>query len=208
MAATHTKTRILDAAETLMWEKSFHSVGLSEILKAVNVPKGSFYHYFESKEHFGVELLKHYIAEATKEKSQALLTSEAEADPIKRLLYFLEESIHAFEDNGGRCPCLVLKLASEVASLSEPMREVLAEGMPVWLGILGGVFEEALAKGSISSAADTKAEAALVRDLWAGAIQRSTIAKSTAPMKEALTFLKKHFRSLETTPDPANTSFA
>lgn len=65
-----------------------------------------------------------------------------------------------------------------------------------------------IAKGSISSAADTKAEAALVRDLWAGAIQRSTIAKSTAPMKEALTFLKKHFRSLETTPDPANTSFA
>lgn len=51
-----------------MLERSFHSVGLIQILKAVTVPKGSFYHYFESNEHFGVEMLKHYVAEATADK--------------------------------------------------------------------------------------------------------------------------------------------
>ena len=48
-AHTTTKERILDAAEDLMLEKSFHSVGLNEILTTVNVPKGSFYHHFASR---------------------------------------------------------------------------------------------------------------------------------------------------------------
>jgi AcrR family transcriptional regulator len=60
MAVT-TKERILEAAEEMMLSKSFHSVGLREILKAVKVPRGSFYHHFSSKEQFGVELLQHYV---------------------------------------------------------------------------------------------------------------------------------------------------
>ncbi|MEP2774342.1 MAG: TetR/AcrR family transcriptional regulator [Luteolibacter sp.] len=206
MSEPHTKERILDAAEALMWEKSFHSVGLNEILKAVGVPKGSFYHYFESKEHFGVELLKHYIAEATEGKTQALLTAEIEADPIERLLLYLATTVTTFQENGGKCPCLVLKLASEVTSLSEAMREVLAEGMPVWMGILEGVFDEAKTSGKIPASVDSAAEAALVRDLWAGAIQRSTISQSPEPMQVALDFLRKHFASLENCPDTANTA--
>jgi AcrR family transcriptional regulator len=57
-AVATTKERILDAAEDLMLAKSFHSVGLNEILSAVKVPKGLFYHYFTSKEQFGVELIR------------------------------------------------------------------------------------------------------------------------------------------------------
>lgn len=205
MSESHAKERILDAAETLMSEKSFHSVGLNEILKAVGVPKGSFYHYFKSKEHFGVELLKHYIAEVTQERTRALLTDEIEADPMKRLLLHLESTITTFQENGGKCPCLVLKLASEVTSLSEAMREVLAHGMPVWMEILGGVFDEAIATGKLAASVDPAAEAALVRDLWAGAIQRSTISKSPEPMKQALAYLQSHFRELQNSPDTAKT---
>ncbi len=173
-----------------MWKRSFHSVGLNEILKAVGVPKGSFYHWFESKEHFGVELLKHYIAAATTEKNHALFSSESGDDPMPRLLSFLETSIGKFEEAGGRCPCLVLKLASEVTDLSEPMRVVLAEGMGTWLGLLAGVFDEAKTLGRISADVDSRAEAELFRDLWGGAIQRSTILQSSEPMRRALGFLR------------------
>ncbi len=190
MSHPHTKERILDAAEEIMWKRSFHSVGLNEILKAVGVPKGSFYHWFESKEHFGVEMLKHYIAAATTEKNHALFSNESCDDPMPRLLRFLETSIVKFEEAGGRCPCLVLKLASEVTDLSEPMREVLAEGMRTWLGLLAGVFDEAKTLGRISPDVESQAEAEIFRDLWAGAIQRSTILRSTEPMRQALGFLK------------------
>lgn len=181
-----------------MWKRSFHSVGLTEILKAVGVPRGSFYHWFESKEHFGVELLKHYIAEATDEKNHALTSVETENDPMNRLLTFLETSIVKFEESDKKCPCLVLKLASEVTDLSEPMREVLAEGMQTWLGILTGVFDEAIMIGRIPKEVDSCGEAELFRDLWAGSIQRSTISKSTEPMRRALAFLSRRISSYET----------
>jgi len=198
MSLPHTKERILDAAEELMWRKSFHSVGLNEILTAVGVPKGSFYHYFESKEHFGVELLKHYIKDATLVKSEALTNRNVESDPSERLLVFLEGSIDSFLANRGKCPCLVLKLASEVTSFSEPMREVLAGGIETWLAIVAGVFDEAKALGTIPRDLDSKNTAGLMRDLWAGAIQRSTVSNSVQPMEAALDFIRQHLSSLKT----------
>ncbi len=180
-----------------MWKKSFHSVGLNEILKAVGVPKGSFYHWFESKEHFGVELLKHYIGAATDENNHALFSNSVEKKPMPRLLKFLESSIQKFEENGQRCPCLVLKLASEVTDLSEPMREVLAKGMETWLGLLAGVFDEAKMLGHISKKVNSGKEAQIFRDLWAGAIQRATICKSIQPMKLALSMLEQRIASYQ-----------
>lgn len=88
-ATPNTKERILDAAEGIMLQKSFHSVGLNEILSAVKVPKGSFYHYFQSKEQFGVELLKHYVADASAYKRKCLLTAELSEDPAERLAAYL-----------------------------------------------------------------------------------------------------------------------
>ena len=58
-----------------MLTKSFHSVGLNEILTSVKVPKGSFYHYFKSKEQFGVELLAHYVREHSAKLRRFLLES-------------------------------------------------------------------------------------------------------------------------------------
>lgn len=199
MSLPHTKERIFDAAEELMWTKSFHSVGLNEILTVVGVPKGSFYHYFESKEHFGVEMLKHYIAAATDEKEHALFSKESGKKPMPRLLDFLETSIQKFEESGQKCPCLVLKLASEVTDLSEPMRQVLSDGLDNWLNLLAGIFDEAKMHGHISKKVNSRKEAELFRDLWAGSIQRSTIFKSTEPMFQALEFLSLRITSYQTT---------
>jgi TetR/AcrR family transcriptional repressor of nem operon len=41
--------------------KGYAAVGLNEILAAAGVPKGSFYHYFESKDAFGEALLESYF---------------------------------------------------------------------------------------------------------------------------------------------------
>ena len=88
MAATTTKDRILDAAKEIMLQKSFHSVGLNEILTAVKVPKGSFYHYFASKEQFGAELLQHYVAQHSERMRQVLLSQDL--NPLQRLVAFME----------------------------------------------------------------------------------------------------------------------
>src|SRR4051812_5897328 len=121
--AVTTKERILDAAEEIMLQKSFHSVGLNEILTAVEVPKGSFYHYFQSKEQFGVELLKHYVADASAWKRRLLLSAEQEPNPFERLMSFLDMTIGKMFEKECQGSCLVAKLATEISSFSNPMRE-------------------------------------------------------------------------------------
>ena len=55
------RQNILAAAQQIMAAKGFSAVGLNEILVSARVPKGSFYHYFGSKEAFGEALLAGYF---------------------------------------------------------------------------------------------------------------------------------------------------
>ena len=190
MSDRTTKERILDAAEELMLEKSFHSVGLNEILKAVQVPKGSFYHHFESKEQFGVEMLKHYVAESTAYKSKLLLSPTPEPDPLLRLVTYLESNVCRTLESEGKCPCLVVKLASEVADFSEPMREVLAQGTREWVAIFEKLLIEGVEKGKMAACIEPSIMAPVILDLWTGAMHRASTTRNVASLREAIAFLK------------------
>ena len=54
------RDNLLNQGVTLLMGQGYHGTGLQEILDAVNVPKGSFYNYFGSKEDFGAEVIQHY----------------------------------------------------------------------------------------------------------------------------------------------------
>lgn len=190
MSDRTTKERILDAAEGLMLEKGFHSVGLNEILNAVKVPKGSFYYYFQSKEQFGVELLRHYVTDSNSQKRSVLSAEKLEPDPLQRLMTYLESNIAKFQQNEGKCPCLVVKLASEVAGMSEPMREVLADECRQWAAMLEELVREGIAKGVMRADLDATAAATMIQDLWAGAMQRASVLREVRPLRQALGFIR------------------
>ncbi len=179
-----------------MLEKGFHSVGLNQILSAVQVPKGSFYHYFSSKEQFGVELLQHYVGNSTAQKRKMLLPTEIETDPIQRLFVYLDGGIQYTEQMKGKFPCLVLKLAAEVTVLSEPMREELAKGFEDWVGIFKELLDEAIDKALLPHGLDTYAEAELIHDLWSGATQRAVINQNVAPVRQAVQHIKSRLNNL------------
>ncbi|MBM7615523.1 TetR/AcrR family transcriptional regulator [Alkaliphilus hydrothermalis] len=56
---------LLFTAARLIHEKGYNNVGIKAILDEVNVPKGSFYHYFKSKEELGLSIIDFYIADTT-----------------------------------------------------------------------------------------------------------------------------------------------
>ncbi len=188
MSAT-TKARILDAAEEIMLTKSFHSVGLNEILAAVKVPKGSFYHYFESKEQFGVELLRHYVSEHSARLRRMLLESR-ELNPAERLMTLINGTIGRLLEGECRQFCLVGKLGAEVSTFSEGMREVLAEGMREWRGIYEELIREGQRKGVMRQDLDARVAAGILQDAWQGAVHRSQIERSVQPARETAKFLQ------------------
>lgn len=173
-----------------MLEKGFHSVGLNEILNAVQVPKGSFYYYFQSKEQFGVELLRHYVTDSRAQKRSVLLAEKVEPNPLLRLMTYLESNIARFQGNDGKCPCLMAKLSSEVAGMSEAMREVLAAESRDWGAMLEELVREGIAKGQMRADLDPAAAATMIQDLWAGAMQRAAVLKEVRPLRDALAFIR------------------
>ncbi|MBD3277050.1 MAG: TetR family transcriptional regulator, partial [Candidatus Aegiribacteria sp.] len=50
----NTKRHLVETGVSIMRMNGFRSTGLSQVLKEAAVPKGSFYHYFDSKEEFGL----------------------------------------------------------------------------------------------------------------------------------------------------------
>ncbi|WP_198511718.1 TetR family transcriptional regulator, partial [Bacillus subtilis] len=58
---TDMRQHIIDVARAIITHKGYSAVGISEIVKAADIPKGSFYYYFPSKEAFAEALLEHYF---------------------------------------------------------------------------------------------------------------------------------------------------
>ena len=105
----------------------FAAVGLSEILAAAGVPKGSFYHWFRSKEQFGEALLERHF-EGYLQQTDALLAAPGHTATARLLAFFgLWHALQSGDDLAERC--LVVKLSAEVCDLSESMR---ATGWPGW----------------------------------------------------------------------------
>ncbi|AXI02104.1 TetR/AcrR family transcriptional regulator [Aquirhabdus parva] len=172
MRATHdsTRHRILDAGESLIAKKGFNGIGLAEILAAAEIPKGSFYHYFGSKEAYGNALLEHYI-EGYKLKLDALLNADGlnSATARERLMSYWSDWLNSQSTCSGARKCLVVKLSAEVADLSDDMRNTLKQGTDRVIKRLTTCIEEGIVDQSIQINQPAAVVAQMLYQLWLGA---------------------------------------
>ena len=162
----------------------FTGMGLSELLATAGVPKGSFYHYFRSKEAFGEAMLQRYFAHYDAEM-QALFADE-HGDARHQLLGYYAQAISYHCRSECHNACLAVKLSAEVSDLSEPMRHALETGTARVIGHLQEAIERGIAEGSLSVAMSPAATAETLYSLWLGASLRAKIRHSLAPLTSAL----------------------
>ncbi|MBI3284253.1 MAG: TetR/AcrR family transcriptional regulator [Burkholderiales bacterium] len=162
-----TRERILLTGEQLIRGRGFSALGLSEILAAAEVPKGSFYHYFQSKEGFGVALLERYFDDYHA-RAGALLGNRAV--PVRsRLLTYFSNWRQVAADSACHDVCLAVKLAAEVSDLSEPMRLALDRGMLRITTQIAECLRAAQAEGSFPASTDAQELAESLYGMWVGA---------------------------------------
>jgi TetR/AcrR family transcriptional repressor of nem operon len=164
---TDMRQHILDTAKPIILGKGFSAVGLNELLNAAEVPKGSFYHYFKSKEYFGEALLDSYF-EAYLVRLEILLSAEG-MNGAERLMSYWQRWLETQCGDDAETKCMVVKLGGEVSDLSEPMRLALQRGTNHIISRLADGIEEGIADGSLPNdlvAADT---ALVLYNQWLGA---------------------------------------
>lgn len=164
--ATDKQRQILTIAQPIILGKGFSAVGLNEILKTAGVPKGSFYHYFESKEQFGCALVDHYFEQYLTNLDRLL--SDTKLSATARLLTYFEQWKTTQCDDTSQDKCLVVKLSGEVTDLSEGMRLALKKGTQAVIDRLSLCLAEA-AKENKLNLGNTKTVTEELYYLWIGA---------------------------------------
>ena len=182
-----TRERILEVGAQAIAEKSFASCGLAEILGRAGVPKGSFYHYFRSKEEFGVALIEKETA--TYLEVLRPIVGDRRVSPLGRLRAIFERGREECVANGAERQCLVPKLALEISQLSEPVAAAVRSAYAQWTALLAQVVREAQAAGEIGRGQDPDRLASLLVMLWEGATIRMQIDRSSQPVEDFLTFV-------------------
>ena len=165
--------------------KGFSAVGLKEVLAAAQVPKGSYYHYFGSKEAFGEEMLKKYFEDYLAELETTLCLPGLTM--AQRLMAYWQhwQETQSFFDCQGKC--LAVKLGAEVADLSEAMRLALKRGTTGIVTRLRTAIEAGVAEGSLSVDGDPGCVAQSLYQLWLGASVMVKIVRNTQPFESAMT---------------------
>lgn len=176
-----TRALLLEAGMNVMFEKGYTNTGIQEVLSSVGVPKGSFYHFFESKEDFALKIIRH--VEQSYVNVLAGFLSDGTRTPLERLKNYCETKKNDLLNQSCRRGCLIGNLSQEMADQSETLRLELARVMKRWRDIFSNCINEGQLRGEISKKLppDTLAEMFLCG--WEGSIMRSKTQKDIEPMQ-------------------------
>lgn len=181
MARKDVRSAILEKGAQIVHKKGFNHTGIQEILDAAGVPKGSFYHYFKSKEDFGLKLLDYYAAYFISRADSQM--KDRNGPPIKRLKDFFEGFLFFFESNGCGLGCPIGNLSQEMGDLSPAFRKRLEEIFVMMRSRIEGVLNEALRGGDLPGSLNAREMADFIINSWEGAIVRMKVQKNTEALR-------------------------
>lgn len=168
---------LIDIGTAIFTQKGFSSTGLDEIVQRAEVPKGSFYYYFSSKEEFAQEVIRNYAAYFAKKLDRSL--GDASLTPLQRLRAFAADAtrgVRRFEFKRG---CLVGNLGQEMASLQDGFRVQLLAVLNQWRDRFRDCIAEAQAADEIATTVEPAALAHFFWSAWEGAVLCAKLEEST-----------------------------
>ena len=160
------REKILSAAQSLIELRGYSALGVAEICKAADVPKGSFYYFFESKESLALAVIDEHWADQERTWSR-ILTSETE--PLHRLRQLFEATeaaqLAGQQSCGTVSGCLFGNLTLEMSNHTEAVRKRLQEIFEAQVDLVAPVVAEALARKEVTVADPREAARSVVAQL-------------------------------------------
>lgn len=181
MSEKSTRDHLVEVGEELMHRRGYNATGLSDILRAADVPKGSFYHHFGSKEDFAAAALDSYIVREAKHSAAVLTVSKIA--PLRRLRQYFTEMIKTYGQAGAIPGCMMGRFSLEIAAESPQLRARIRDAFQHWQHKIATVIQQAVAEGELPAGTDAESLAGFLLNSWEGALLRSQAEKSDAPLE-------------------------
>ncbi|MYS84672.1 TetR/AcrR family transcriptional regulator [Embleya scabrispora] len=153
------REKILSAAQSLIELRGYSALGVAEICKAAEVPKGSFYYFFESKEALALAVIDEHWATQQRDWTRIM---NSDAEPLQRLRQLFEETEAGQRAGQQSCGtvsgCLFGNLTLEMSNQTEAVRKRLQEIFDAQAEMVDSAITEALERGEVT-VTDTRAAA-------------------------------------------------
>jgi len=133
MGGVNKREHIIEVGQEVIWSKGYDRCSVKDITVAAGLPKGSFYHYFESKEKFALEAMNAYIlsfSERLPEKTPNLKTLEklldSRIESIVKINFarecYMSVMAHAYSNQDDN---FLQEVLAAIVSSNETMRSLL-----------------------------------------------------------------------------------
>jgi TetR/AcrR family transcriptional regulator, transcriptional repressor for nem operon len=181
-AARLARERLLDSGVDTLTRKGFHGTGLKELLDQENIPKGSFYNYFESKDAFGAAAIAHYADGLGAALDQSLADATT---PLAGLRLFFERRMEHFAAEQFLTGCLVSNLGAELDD-NAVCGAALRTASHGWRSGLANALADAQRANTIRTDLAAAEMADLLSDAWDGALIRMRIERTLRPLQQVI----------------------
>ena len=154
---TDTESRLVEAAAGLWHARSYADVGVSEICDVADVRKGSFYHFFSSKQELAVAVIdRHWNNAYETIVLPALAGSASPTGRIHALLVGIGDEVGRSTDALGAVPgCPFGNLAVELSTIDGAVRERLELLFTHQEQVLTALLDDAVGAGEVPKDIDT-----------------------------------------------------
>lgn len=117
-----TREKLVRNAEKLMLRNGYSAMRVDDVIRKAGLSKGSFYHFFDSKEALGLAALEYYYTDRVGRLAAGPYSTET--DPLRRAHGFLKHASHVAADLWGT-GCLLANLAADAAGSSRVISNAL-----------------------------------------------------------------------------------
>lgn len=188
LAAMNNATRldkrdlILAKGSEVMTRRGYHGTGVQEIVQAAGIPKGSFYHYFASKEDFALQALE-FVYGARLARYAEALGNPALSPRARIIAYYHELLAHFSRQERPEYHCFIGSLSFEMSDVLPAIGAEVERIQQASVDILQDCLEQARARGELRADEDCANLAIFIANAWQGVLARLKVGRSLQPLE-------------------------
>jgi TetR/AcrR family transcriptional repressor of nem operon len=196
------KTRFLDAALHVIRAKGYSATRIEDICEAAGLTKGSFFHHFDSKEEMALAAAEYWAV-----TTGALFASapyHASADPLDRLLAYIDFRKAILQGDLPEFTCLVGTMVQEIYDTHPALREACNRSISDHAATLIPDIEEAMRRHGIKAGWTAESLALYTQAAIQGAFILAKARHSPEVAAACIDHLRRYIELLFTHPQEEN----
>lgn len=175
MGGINKRQHLIKTGQELLWAKGYDLCSIKDITSAANLPKGSFYHYFDSKEKFALEAMEDFINANIEE----IPNQNYDLNTLEKLI---DARIASIIDIQFAKECYMSVMCHAYLRQDETFRQRLLSAIDFTNEAMLILLTELKNKGLIKPSLDITELLEFIDFAWRGARLKARVKKSATPL--------------------------